>query len=555
MPAATLHVWQDSPNPASPFSDWASAVHTIQEAVDAASAGDLVLVTNGVYAGGLAVTNPLTLLSVNGPQFTIINGGGTNQCISLTGGASVSGFSLTNGFGGFGGGVWCAATNCSLTNCTLSGNRAYSGGGACGGALYNCTLSVNSAEYGGGGASESTLYNCAVSGNLSVFGGGTYFSSLYNCTLNGNSVQGQWMNGVGQPEYRAGRGGGADSCTLYNCTLSGNSALLGSDPQRGNAGGGASYSTLYECTLSGNLSWGSGGGTYSSALYTCTVIGNTAYNPPQAYGWGNGGGAWGGTVSNCTLTDNSAVNGGGASYATLHGCTLLDNLAYDSGGGVESSTLANCIVAYNASWNDPNYTGSTLDYCCTSPLPTNGFANISVPPLFVDYANGNLRLQSNSPCINAGNNAYVTTTTNRDGNPRIVSGTVDIGAYEYQGTGSRISYAWLQQYGLPTDGSADFIDSDHDSLNNWQEWICGTDPTNPQSVLNLLSATPTSTNATVTWQSVAGVNYFLECSANLGSPFTLLATNIIGQTDTTSYADTNAAGGGPLFYRVGVKSP
>jgi hypothetical protein len=74
-------------------------------------------------------------------------------------------------------------------------------------------------------------------------------------------------------------------------------------------------------------------------------------------------------------------------------------------------------------------------------------------------------------------------------------------------------------------------------------------------VLNLLSATPTSTNATVTWQSVAGVNYFLECSANLGSPFTLLATNIIGQTDTTSYADTNAAGGGPLFYRVGVKSP
>ena len=101
-----------------------------------------------------------------------------------------------------------------------------------------------------------------------------------------------------------------------------------------------------------------------------------------------------------------------------------------------------------------------------------------------------------------------------DGNPRIVSGTVDIGAYEYQGTGSVISYAWLQQYGLPTDGSADFADPDHDGMNNWQEWICGTDPTNALSVLRLVSAAPAGTNATVTWQSVAGVTYVLQCSTN-----------------------------------------
>ncbi len=56
-------------------------------------------------------------------------------------------------------------------------------------------------------------------------------------------------------------------------------------------------------------------------------------------------------------------------------------------------------------------------------------------------------------------------------------------------------------------------------------------------------------------QSVAGVDYSLERSANLASPFMLLATNIVGQAGTTSYADTNATGAGPFFYRVGVNSP
>jgi hypothetical protein len=175
--------------------------------------------------------------------------------------------------------------------------------------------------------------------------------------------------------------------------------------------------------------------------------------------------------------------------------------------------------------------------------------------LFIDYDNGNLHLQTNSSCINAGNNAYVTNATDLDGNPRVVSGTVDIGAYEYQGTGSVISYAWLQQYGLPTDGSADLADPDHDGMNNWQEWVCGTNPTNRLSVLRLLSAASAGTNATVTWQSVAGVNYHLERTTNMGSLFALVATNVMGQAGTTTYADTNAIGAGPFFYRVGVQCP
>jgi hypothetical protein len=168
---------------------------------------------------------------------------------------------------------------------------------------------------------------------------------------------------------------------------------------------------------------------------------------------------------------------------------------------------------------------------------------------------GNVRLQGNSPCINAGFNAYVSGLTDLDGNPRIVSGTVDIGAYEYQGPGSLISYGWLQQYGFATDGSADFADPDGDGRSNWQEWRCGTDPTNTLSVLRLLSPTPSGTNLSVQWQSVAGLSYFLESTTNLSaSPtFTLLATNVFGQAGITTYTDTNAPGVSRL-YRIGVSS-
>jgi len=67
-----------------------------------------------------------------------------------------------------------------------------------------------------------------------------------------------------------------------------------------------------------------------------------------------------------------------------------------------------------------------------------------------------------------------------------------------------ISYAWLQRYGLPTDGSADYLDPDADGRNNWQEWCCQTDPTNALSALRLRSASSDGSNVTVTWQSVAG---------------------------------------------------
>ena len=148
--AATLYVSLESTNPVAPYVTWARAATNIQDAVDAARAGDNVLVTNGVYAVGsrdgnrVEITNSIRLESVNGPSVTTIEGSqflyptNSMRCLFLGTNAVLSGFTLTNGCMpyGQGGGVLCEPSGV-VTNCILTGNRAETGGGACGGSLYS----------------------------------------------------------------------------------------------------------------------------------------------------------------------------------------------------------------------------------------------------------------------------------------------------------------------------------------------------------------------------------------------------------------------------------
>jgi hypothetical protein len=275
--------------------------------------------------------------------------------------------------------------------------------------------------------------------------------------------------------------------------------------------------------------------------------------------WGNGGG---GTsfcaVYNSVLTNNSGYRGGGSHDGSLNNCTIVGNSA-DIGNGASGGFLNNCIVYANSGSNYDNgdFTQLKMSYCCTTPMPTNGFGNITNDPVFLNLAAGDLRLGANSPCINAGYNLYVTSGADLAGNPRMAGGTVDIGAYEFQSPSSLISYAWLQQFNLPTDGSADFSDPDADHMNNWQEWRAGTDPTDPSSLLRMLSpATATNPSSLIlSWQSVPNRTYFLQRSTNLTMPssFITIQSNISGLSNITSYSDSNAVSRSGSFYRVGVQ--
>jgi len=300
-------------------------------------------------------------------------------------------------------------------------------------------------------------------------------------------------------------------------------------------------SIVRNCILTNNRS-SYGGGARLSYVVGSLIISNRAETA--------GGGAEYSILTNCVLFGNRSGEGAsGALAGTLNNCTLV----YNNHGGADGSVLTNCIAVDN---NDI-YAWSSYFNCCTRTLPPVGFGNFTNDPLFIDVASRDLRLQSNSPCINSGINNQPPNAVDLDGNPRIVASTIDVGAYEFQSPASIISYAWLQQYSLPIDGSADYADADVDGHNNWQEWIVGTTPTNSLSALKILSVNPNPSGAIVTWQSVTNRSYFVQRSANLSSlaPFSLIQSAVAGQSGTTIFVDNGATNSESFLYRVGVAAP
>ncbi len=425
-----------STNPVAPFTSWATAATNIQDAVDVATNGALVLVTNGVYATGgdtnmgrVVVRTPLALRSVNGPAVTVIDGGGITRGLSLDEGVSVSGFTITNGYAdsAFGGGIFCGGS-AVISNCLITGNTAGSaGGGVYSGRVFNCELignrslledgggvafafasdcliRANSVARWGGGAVNSDLRNCRLEYNVArERGGGAAWSSLSNCVLLGNS---------------AFSGGGATVCTLYDCAILSNSAYFG---------GGAEYSQGARCLLQGNTA-SYAGGAGEGSLTNCVLRDNTAVY--------RGGGARLSTLYNCLLTGNATwqKDGGGSDDCTLYNCTVIDNTAYNGiGGGAFEGTLVNCIVYYNQARSGANYYDSVMTNCCVTPMPTNkSVGAITNEPWIVGFHNP--RLLPGSPCYNAGTNRdWMAGATDLMGHPRIMDGIVDIGACEWGG--------------------------------------------------------------------------------------------------------------------------
>jgi hypothetical protein len=475
--ATTRYVNLNNPSPTPPYTNWPAAATNIQDAIDASSPGDLILVTNGLYNTGsrtaidstpcrIVVNKPVTVRSLNGPGATVIEGYSlpgsfpwslsSVRCAYLTNAAMLTGFTLTNGsvratsyvnLSDPAGGVYCESASAVLSNCVIINCAAYAGGGAQGGTFFHCLITNCVAHIGGGGVYSGILDRCEVIWNTSdYFAGGLYYCQATNCNIN-----------------------------------------------------------------------------YNLGLF--------------------GGGAYGGSISQCTVYGNYAP--------------ISPVLAGGYGGGVHTVDAKNSIIYYNvADAGGDDTINGTFTNCCSSSMLA-GSGNITNEPLFIDDYDvpSNFHLQSNSPCIDAGKNALASGPKDLDGRPRIVGPKVDIGSYEFQGADTNDFLTWLWIYYLPTDISSDFADPDGDGMNNWQEWKAGTIPVDPSSFLHIVSLEVIPSSASIGWASVTTRKYSIERSTNLGAspPFTTIATNIVGQSNTTFFTDTNATGPGPFFYRVLVE--
>lgn len=611
--SSTAHYVSPQGTAVSPYTTWRTAATNIQDAVDVAASGDSVFVTNGTYAAGgmippsssapytlvnrVCLTRAITVKSVNGPAETVIDAGGVMRGVYLSGGALLSGFTITNGvtttISGYtedrdGGGILIGnsgiVSNCfifgcnascgggiksrttgQIIDCTISGNTANYGGGCHSCILLNCTLSGNTAKKDGGGCNRSTLTGCTLSDNKAQDGGGSRECTLINCTLTSNSAH---------------LGGGSFQDNLTNCIVSSNSATF--------FGGGCYESTLTECTLLKNSAVESGGGSYGSSITDCTLTGNTAdYSGGGSYSdtlthcvlstnvaTKKGGGSYRSRLERCTLSDNSAPLGAGSYEDSLNACTLSGNTA-NFGGGSYSSILTNCILSSNtATYGGGSYEG-TLTHCTlvdnsvsgkgggccygslTNCIIWNNTADLGNPNWYaftpelsvccttpLPDGTGNI---THNPCftgVDAGDYSLACTSPCIDAGTNTVSETdMDGNPRCVDGDFNGIAVADMGAYEYQPDQT----DSDGDSFSDYAEYVAATSMTNANDYFCV-----DINGCTLCLTTAAGRDYTVQVCTNLVGGIWNTCTNITG-TSTEELLNAVTSDQKEAFYRVQVK--
>ncbi|MFC1793085.1 hypothetical protein ACFL3Q_05810 [Planctomycetota bacterium] len=379
---------------------------------------------------------------------------------------------INNAVQGWGGGMATLEGDTTLIHCIFSNNYAsYTGGGADAYksmiALTNCTFKDNIAGQAGGGMSINNTHmkmsdSVLISNTTLIAAGGLYNSlssdvEIIGCSFRNNHV----IDGGGGGIYN-------DECnpTLINCCFIGNRAgSINNSPESnyildpptthldrryGTDGGGIfnykSSPELMNCTFSGNVAGNAGGGMFNIGS---THIDDNTYCQPE--------------LTNCTFLSNFACSGG-----------HIFNGVYQ-----DRPTLTNCVVYKNVSLrNDTGYSvGSSGTRTTYSFIQGEGpdADNVNQDPRLTPDGH----LLNDSMLINEGEPGFVSQwTIDRDNEPRIIGGRVDLGADEFQDTDKDgFADAWQVEYFNDLIFIEPEKDEDHDGITNLDEYeIYGSDP-------------------------------------------------------------------------------
>ena len=296
--------------------------YKIQDAIDAASNGDIITVKDGVFTENISFKGKkIKIVSLNGPNSTTITGQANGSVVTFengeTNGSVLQGFTLIDGKAPYGGGILIAnSSSPCISNCVLKNNVATKGGGGI--AVMNSSepgllgiqLFDNTAPYGGGIAclySASPLLRSAYISHNSAedSGGGIYLFAgatikTENVTLDDNSAD----------NYGGGVFLNKTTAILRQMTISNNKATYGSGLAMW-----ANLATLIDqCRISSNKVAQKGGGIYAADSES-----------PE--------------IRNTVISSNDAISGGGIYFSNvsaplIHFSTIADNHASGSGNGI-----------------------------------------------------------------------------------------------------------------------------------------------------------------------------------------------------------------------------
>ena len=383
----TLYVSQRGMHGAG-FARWSTAASNVQDAVNAASDGDTILVSNGTYfaAGEITLKKALILRSVNGPGATVIDGSLTGRCVFIQHtNAVLDGFTLFRGStSGDGGGAYVDGG--TVRNCDIASNQCIGGWSMGGGvALVN------------GGRLEC----CRIRDNVGKRGGGAYVgrgSRMTGCTILSNRATGEWGGGV-----MVTGGGELDGCHIVS-----NQA-----PRDGGASGGGvavvNGGYVRRCRIESNMASSHGAGVSLSGLEPCVLKESVVYRNGRPSGSGCGGGVYlpmGGAVIEDSLVvrNHDPMYAGGVNFynggvvsgraGTVINCTIAMNSSphgNEVSGHAPQGLLCNSIVFNEAADNLCYGRGLFFSNCWVS-AKVAGTNNVLMRPEFVDYANDNFSL-------------------------------------------------------------------------------------------------------------------------------------------------------------------